>query len=473
MNNPGYGFHLLVISLLWLLPVFAEADDAIFGIPEAKAVEFKPERHIDPMELLPIEVNGQWGYADRAGNIVIAPRYEWVDYFYGPIYYSKNRGNSLYAWAARYRSHGQMGVLAFRELRSRSQTHMKGEVLEIGRASGVSPDRYHNNFVVLGRWVNDQRRYHVTRELEFGSVNITYQAALRMNDGLAAVQDGELCGYINKRGKVEVPLMFAEARSFHDNLAAVRQPATRGGGWGFIGSTGKFVFIDQANKIEELRSYHEGLAAVKVRGKWGFMDKRQHFRIETIYDEVRDFADGRAAVRRGDEWGYINTTGKEIAWGFDGAWNFDITSRSGLEGNESKALSTALGLVKQGDAYGYVNRTGKLALQPRYQNALPFFRGVARVKCGNSFAYINQDGRPVWDPRRVSRYGIRGLQVADVQGPRWSGLPGTDGTHGEPYPFEYDVEDHLPLAEPTEPDPEERPVPEQRVEEPKRRGAGR
>lgn len=454
MTHVRYGWCFIAALMLGWLPAVADTDDALFGPPESQAVEFASGRHIGPLELLPIQVNGWWGYADRRGDVVIAPRFEWVDYFYGPFAYDASRYGNLNAWVARYRSQGKSGLLVFYQQKNGSTETIKADELDIGRTSGVNPDRYSEGYTVVLRWVNQQPRYQITRDLEFGDINATYAHALRMSEGYAAVQE-ELCGFIDKRGKVVIPLQFAEVRSFHDGLAAVRQPVSRGNGWGFIDKTGRFRFHDKNGEIQELRSYSEGLAAVKARGKWGFLDKAQRVRIDPIYDEVRDYVDGRAAVRRGDAWGYLDVTGKEIAFGFDGAWDFDTPERSGLAGNSDNALATSLGLIRQGEGFGYIDRAGDIAIQPRYENAMPFFRGVARVKCGDSFAYIGQSGQLVWDPRRVANLGIRGLAMPEAVEPKWPGMPaladapgvadasGPDEASGEPYPFEYDIVDHL------------------------------
>jgi WG containing repeat len=448
MRRTAFRFHILVISLLALITPHAQADDPVFNPPEERAVNFTPDRRFNPTDLLPIEVNGLWGYADRRGDVVIQPRYEWADYFYGPIQYDSYRSKWLYACAARYSDNGKMGLLMFKEDKSRKLNNMEGAILKARPVRGRGPDRFYGNYAIHGAWVDHQLRYYFARGFDFGTPGTTYEGALRMIDGLVAVQEGDLCGYINKVGKFSIPMEFAEVRSFYENLAAVRLPPTQNGPWGFIGQNGKFVFLDQTGEIEDLRSYHEGLAAVRIKDKWGFMDKRQRARIKPIYDEVRDFVDGRAAVRRGADWGYIDITGKEVVWGFDGAWDFDIAARTGLEGNKDKKLSTSLGLIRLGDAYGYVNRSGDIVLEARYKSAHPFFRGLARVKCGNSFGYIDTSGQLVWDPRRASKYGIWGVQLPDPVEPKWPGLPQPNGAWGEPFPFEYDVEDHLPSQMP-------------------------
>ncbi len=435
-------FRLLVLAvvLLWSMPGYAEADDTILGQPKADSLEYKPNRHVIPTELLPIEVNGKWGYADRRGDVVVEPRYDWVDYIYGPIEYSQIEKRT---WSARYMSEGKMGWMVFTGSTRNKSGSLKASNFHV-YGSGKT-DRFSESYIVASYGPDNDRRYFIKRAGGDRVTDPPYTGVLRMAGGLAAVELDGRCGFVDKRGKVTIPMVFAEVRSYWDGLAAVRFSEAQGGGWGFIGKTGKVRFRDKAGEIEELRSYHGSLAAVKVRGKWGFLDKAQRARVKPIYDEVRDFVGGIAAVRRGDAWGYIDVTGKEVAWGYDGAWSPEDETRTGAWGEGEEIYPVNLGLILQDGGYGYVDRTGRVKIEPRFKKALPFFRGLARVNCGDSFAYIDSRGRVVWDPRRVSRYGIRGLNLAPAIEPQWPGLPQPDGSSGEPYPFEYDVDDLLPF----------------------------
>jgi len=437
------GLRVVAVLLLWLMPAYVDADDTILGTPEATSVEYSPERHINPITLLPIEVNGQWGYADRRGDIVVEPKYEWVDYLYGPF----RDKNMRQVWFARYLYEGKMDWMVFTGSRRSQSNLIKANNFQVHDGGWGAATRYASAYVVMGQGAGDTRRYYLMQSGGDRMTDAIYTGMLRMKSGYSAVEIDGRCGFIDTRGKVVVPLEFAELRSIWDGLAAARLPEAKGGAWGFIDKRGKFRFRDQAGEIVQLRSYHEGLAAVEVRGKWGFLDKSQRGRIRPIYDQVRDFAGCCAAVRRGLQWGYIDVTGKEVAWGYDGAWSFEDKKLTGSWGKSKEIHPANLGLIRQDGGYGYVNRTGRVSIEPRFENALPFFRGAARVACGDSFAYINPQGRVVWDPRRVSLYGVRGLALGPKAEPRWPGLPQPDGSWGEPFPFQYDAEDHLPYTQ--------------------------
>ncbi|MBE0684836.1 MAG: WG repeat-containing protein, partial [Anaerolineaceae bacterium] len=58
-----------------------------------------------------------------------------------------------------------------------------------------------------------------------------------LNEGLAAVRDGELYGFIDKTGTLVIPTQFDSTLGFFDGLAAVEI----GGQWGFIDTTGTLI----------------------------------------------------------------------------------------------------------------------------------------------------------------------------------------------------------------------------------------
>jgi hypothetical protein len=114
--------------------------------------------------------------------------------------------------------------------------------------------------------------------------------------------------YIDKNGKTVIKLKrkIKKAFSFSDGLALVRTKKK----WGFINKNGKFAIKP---RFIDARSFSEGLAAVKINNKWGFIDKTGNIIIEPTFDFIRYFSEGFAAVQVGDKWGYIDKKGKYLA----------------------------------------------------------------------------------------------------------------------------------------------------------------
>lgn len=63
------------------------------------------------------------------------------------------------------------------------------------------------------------------------------------------------------------------------------------------------------------KEFEEGLAAVEINGKVGFIDKNNRFVIAPKFEPMKNlkgFSQGLAAVKVGDKYGYIDKTGKFI-----------------------------------------------------------------------------------------------------------------------------------------------------------------
>lgn len=89
-----------------------------------------------------------------------------------------------------------------------------------------------------------------------------------------------------------------------------------------ITSTGEMV---GKSGYEDVRIFNDATwAAVKLNGKWGFVDKDGTVQIQPQYEDARSFANGLAAVKREGLWGYIDTTGElVIAPQFEDAREFN------------------------------------------------------------------------------------------------------------------------------------------------------
>jgi hypothetical protein len=94
---------------------------------------------------------------------------------------------------------------------------------------------------------------------------------------------------------------------FREGLAAM----CLNGKAGYIDKTGKFAI---APKFEETRPFSEGLARVKLNGKFGFINKAGKFVIEPQLLQAFDFREGLAAVELTEQhWTYINKKGKQLS----------------------------------------------------------------------------------------------------------------------------------------------------------------
>jgi hypothetical protein len=120
-------------------------------------------------------------------------------------------------------------------------------------------------------------------------------------------------------------------------------------------------------------SFTQGLAAVKIKEKWGYINKKGKIVISPRFDEAYSYGEFDLAVVRIDsKYGYIDKTGKIII-----PVKFDSASW----------FSDGLAIVKInsifGNNLGYINRTGKIIIKPQFEYAEYFKNSRARVKKNN------------------------------------------------------------------------------------------
>ena len=99
---------------------------------------------------------------------------------------------------------------------------------------------------------------------------------------------------------------------------------------------------------------NEGIAKVKVAGKWGFIDSKYDEILAPIYDEIGEFVDGITWVRLEGKCGLIDKNGRGItAPKYDTIANFE----------------DGVALVSIKETFGYINRTGAEVVPVIYTTA--------------------------------------------------------------------------------------------------------
>ncbi len=245
-----------------------------------------------------------------------------------------------------------------------------------------------------------------------------------------------LFGYIDKRGNIALRPQLFKATNFSDGLAAVEfdwsdprflnSEKNRNGYWGYIDSHGneklmaryqyaypfsndraltvanveqsvdgfthmeeRYDFIDKAGapitkeKYLCAESFFQGLAAVQVKDKWGYINCDGKMQIAPTFDDARFFAEDLAPVRIGSRWGYIDRSGQmAIAPAFEDACPF------------SEGLAVAY--VK--DSAGFIDKHGKFVIKPQFQWARSFSEGLAAVRVADQWGFIDKSGKLVIAP---------------------------------------------------------------------------
>jgi hypothetical protein len=249
------------------------------------------------------------------------------------------------------------------------------------------------------------------------------------SDGLARFERDGNWGYIDTNGSVVIEPKFPWAEEFSEGLARVQVSGSSlgiDGRWGFIDKTGNVVIAPSYKEGYGEKSnigsdgpedsFHDGLAKVEIDGKYGFIDKTGKVVIPAEFKYAHPFAEGLAAVTQSasgnDGWGYIDTTGKwVIARQFEWASSF-------LEG---------LAAVNRRHECGYIDRTGKLVLQPPLSSGEKdcatvwgdFSEGLSRWKVGKKYGYIDRAGKIVIEPKYDLTFHFSEGLAAVKTGGKW------------------------------------------------------
>ena len=309
-------------------------------------------------KVLPISVNGKYGYVDRSGNIVIAPRYDY--------------GNNF----REHRATVCVGVKSWFSLAKGFRTPEVAKcrfIDESGTRLGAiaaEPDSYFSDGRAVAKigkkfgYVDAAGKLVIPARFDFADA---------FQGGFAAVEVGKKWGYVDAAGAAVGAPRFDSADDFADGLAAVEL----GDKWGYLDARGALRIRPRFDAAEK---FDRGMASVEVGSSWGWIDRSGKLVIPATYGETGNFADGLAAVKTGDKWGFIDALGTmAIPAEYD-----DV----------SGGFSEGLAAVKSGEKWGYINKAGVMKIEAQYDYADPFSEGLAPVYSGATKFYTF-DRRPV------------------------------------------------------------------------------
>lgn len=160
---------------------------------------------------------------------------------------------------------------------------------------------------------------------------------------------------------------------FQDGLALVKL----NGKYGFIDKTGIEVI---PLKYDDAISFQNGLAHVRLNGKHGFINKTAQVIIPFIYTNAESFSEDLAKVAKNGKWGFIDKLGQEII-----PFIYE-------DGN---SFSEGLALVELNGKHGFINKSGNEVIPFIYQLAYSFSQGLARVLKNNKWGVIDKRGQEV------------------------------------------------------------------------------
>jgi len=228
------------------------------------------------------------------------------------------------------------------------------------------------------------------------AAHTTITEAHSFSEGFAWIKFEGIYVLINNEPKVILgpPLVVTEdVRDFREGMTAVR---TTGKTWGYIGRAGEVMFLPLKVEIgafevpDQKGCFSEGMAVLKMDGKYGFIDKEydssknDKFVIEPQFEDAFNFREGLASVKINGKRGYIDKTGK-----FAIKPQFDI----------ALPFSEGLAGVKIGKQWGYINKTGKFVVGPQFEFVSSFSDGMGKIVVGGKTGFVDKTGKIVIEPK--------------------------------------------------------------------------
>lgn len=248
------------------------------------------------------------------------------------------------------------------------------------------------------------------------------------HEGLVKVKvlvgDDYKFGYLDKFGKIVIPIIYENAYDFSEGLAFVQKKRK----WGFIDKNGRTV-IPFIYDTSSGASFHNGIAAVKKDGKSGMIDKSGNIVVPFNWQFLDNCCDGlifASKINNGKgEHCFINSSGEiVIPFGrFKSSWGFsegvalattqsyydkgkyqrgkdvviDKTGKILFPYNSRSYIGFHEGLCtqEQGGKFGFINKTGKFVISPIYDFVGDFHEGVAFAEKGNKWGAIDKNGKTV------------------------------------------------------------------------------
>jgi hypothetical protein len=218
------------------------------------------------------------------------------------------------------------------------------------------------------------------------------------SEGLAPIKKNGKKGFIDKTGKVIIPLEleYDYINGFCNGVASVaigkgpeipmikneseedylkRYYALNKQRWGFIDKTGEIIIPIE---YEGIRGFSEGLFIVVKDGKNRYIDNNGNVPFATDFDDLSGFYEGVARVKKENKYGYIDKTGDVV---------IPIVYEEAIHFKEGYAA------VKKDGKYGFIDKTGSIIVPLEYDSATIFNEGLSVVKKDGKWGILQIDNR--------------------------------------------------------------------------------
>jgi hypothetical protein len=215
--------------------------------------------------------------------------------------------------------------------------------------------------------------------------------------GVAAFRIKDKSYYVDKNGKFITKEQFWEARQY--NLLYPR-PMQKNNKWGFVNDKNEFIL---ETRYDHIYKEKEGLFLVKKGDLYGFIDKKGNVVINLQFEDTHNFNDGLAAVKQNGKYGFIDKTGRfVIEPQFDDVRSYRAPDAGSYDNREAVSFVGGIASVEVNKQWGVIDKTGRYIAAPQFEAAFlcrPPSLGMVQIKKDGKWGLMNRTGKIVIEPQ--------------------------------------------------------------------------
>jgi hypothetical protein len=307
---------------------------------------------------------GEMGFINREGEFVIKPQYDKVKQFDSGIalvlkddnwHYINKEGSTIENFPKSDKLYDfSNGLAIFRKDEKVGMFNNKGEIIIEPIYQNLKPYSYGAIEAKLNdKWGYIDGEGNILIEFNYKYINEIYKGITwGYSDGqFGVISNNEFLTSTDNSAIVTINDYYMEG------LVVVRVGKYSSG---VINSDIELV-VDP-RKYYSIKPFRNGLAAVEIEHKWGFINLEEKIVIDAEYEYVESFSsDGIAPVmNKKAKWGFINKEGELIL-----PYEYSIFS------------------------------TASIGIDLYYRHEIGFNNGLARVKTKKGWTFINKEGQPI------------------------------------------------------------------------------
>lgn len=262
--------------------------------------------------------DGKYGFIDRSGNEVIPLEYNFAHNFSEGLALVQKDRLGLYGFIDK--NGNEIIPLEYTMANDFSEglavVYKNGKCYYIDKDNNVVINCYKYNVggsfhEGLARVKNDDDLWGFIDKNGKEIISCEYEEASDFQCGLARVEGKwGIDGFIDKAGYDVIPIkrrfFISMGRSFYNDLLLVKED----GKYKF--TTRNFSFPFKLAEYDDALPFHEGLAAVNIKGKWRFINRQGCAEHSGAYDWVSSYYEGLAAVRKDNNLYYIDKNNHKL-----------------------------------------------------------------------------------------------------------------------------------------------------------------